>query len=564
MRRGIKWLALLAIVPLAMACSDDGGGDKKDAGTVTDKDGGGDGGGASADSTTASDGGGGATDGGGVAQSDGGGGGGGDGGAGATDGGGGGKLTTCTEVGDCVVKACAPVGFKAGCSDKCLGDAVEPAALAKAAPALSCVNDTCIAKVCKDSKDPKCLDDCLGDKCIGPILKCLDDGKTGDKPCPAVGPCMDGCGLGTPDPFKCMNKCVNTLTGDGKKQVMALGDCVAKEGGVDKCFGEALVCFTAGKTGDKPCGFISGCIEACEKKAGGENEGCVFECLAQVDKEAQGLFGQMGKAGCFPDDEGGGKDKPPTPECLGLMFQCALHKQSGDLMCHEVFKCTEGCVVEEVKKAGGNVPNDKMNEIKGICMMGCGGKLKQEVQKAFLDIVPCMGKDDDPACVAKLLACVAPSGKATCSETGGCIAKCPEFTSESGMNSCAYDCLHNATAAAATDMLAAMGLCENGPSKECIDQATKCGGASTGKGDCTALKVCIGGCSAGSGEKTLHCAVNCWPAHTADATKTFADLMVCDFGCGQECGGKSDEKACKDKCLADKCAAFAAACPDPK
>ncbi len=546
----MKWMALVAILALAAACGgetdDTPATDSGSTTTDTGGDAGATDGGATTDSAVA-DGGGTTGDGGGAV----------DGGA-AKDSGGSTKMQTCTEVGDCVIKACAPVGFKDGCTDACLAEgALEVAALQKVAPALSCVKEICLAKECKDSKDPKCLDECMGSKCLGPVLTCLDDGKTGDKPCPSIAPCMDACGLDKPNPFTCMNACVNSLDKKAKEQVNALAKCATDKGDVEMCFMETVACFTGGKTGDKPCGHMVKCMEECEKAAGKDGgETCAFKCLAEVDAEAQKLFGDIVAKGC--------PDKEDDPVCQGLELQCGLHKVEGDQKCYQINGCIGECVVAAVKAAGGKLGEKEMAEAQKGCFVQCLAKSTKKDQGLFLTLKGCMDAEDDKPCDKEGIACIDPSGSNSCSQTATCLGACEEL-GEDAPTPCAAKCLHEAKdVATAGAMNAAIESCEDGPDAKCVAAAKTCG-APAGKGNCTGIMGCFNTClSAKKDANGLLCAIGCLtPAAPAEADK-FADLMICSNDCDTECDGKKDEDACTKTCNESKCKKFSDACPAPK
>ena len=539
MRNKMKWMAVLAIVPMAMACgsSDD---DKSDDKKTTD---------AGATDGGADDDGGAVADGAGATDA----------GGGATDAGGSGKMQTCTEVGDCVIKACAPKGFAKGCSDACLAeDAVELSALQKAAPALGCMQDVCLATECTNTAtdEPDCLDDCMNERCLGPVLACLDDGKTGDQLCPSISGCMDNCSILKPEPFKCMNACVNTLDAKAKAQLNALTKCMAEnKGDMDKCFGEVATCMTAGKTGDKPCGYLMQCMDGCDEKDG-DDGACTFKCLAELTAEGQALFGKMLEADCMGDDEGG-DEGGPQGECGKLVFECAIQGQSGDLKCHEVFGCAEKCAADMVKD--GKKPDQ------GACFMMCAGKLSKAAQPAFLEAAACFGKEGDAKCDAAMMTCIAPSGTANCAATATCISKCPPSQGDDGPGSCMYECLHAAKdAATAGTLMTAVGKCENGPTPDCVAAALVCG-AAAGKGTCASVLQCMETCMGKDGDGNgLFCAISCLPDAEPKAADAFAALMTCQSTCENDCEGKPDSKACEDTCMGTKCKDQVAACPVPK
>ena len=536
MRNKLKFMAIMAALAMAAACGSDDDGETKPATDSGSTDAGATDGGSDLDAVATDSAGGSDT----VSADD---------TATST------KMQTCTEVGDCVIKACAPVGFKKGCTDACLApDALELSALQKAAPALSCMQDVCLAKECTDTTgDPGCLDECMNDKCLVPVLACLDDGKTGDKPCPSIGTCMDACSILKPEPFKCMNACVNSLNASAKAQLNAVTTCMADKGSMEACFMELATCMTGGKTGDKPCGFLLQCMGGCEDNEGKDDGGaCMFGCLAQVTKEGQQTFGKMLADGCVGGEDG----EEPSAACGKAMFQCAIEGQSGDLLCHQTFGCAQKCVQDMVK--------DGKKADEGMCYMQCATKLTKEAQAAWLDMSACMGKEGDAECDKKMMACIAPSGKATCAQTAACLAKCPSSGEDDGPSPCTFDCLHEAKdAAAAGGILAIGGLCEKGPTTACVNAAKTCGNAS-GSGTCADLMTCMQTCMSGDGDPNgAYCAIGCLPAADPKAADAFADVMICQGACEDECKDSKDDK-CEDTCLGTKCKDALAACPMPK
>ena len=431
---------------------------------------------------------------------------------------------------------------------------MELSALQKAAPALSCMQDVCLAQECTDTTgDPGCLDECMNDKCLVPVLTCLDDGKTGDKPCASISTCMDACSILKPEPFKCMNACVNSLDAKAKEQLNAMTKCMVDKGSMDACFGEVATCMTGGKTGDKPCGYLMQCIGDCDQGAGKDDGGaCMFKCLSQVTAEAQQLFGSMLANGCSGGDEG----DEPSAACAKFGFQCAIQGQSGDLLCHQTFGCAKACVEKQIQ--------DGKKADEGMCYMQCAGELTETAQTAWLEVSGCLGKEGDAACDKAMMGCIAPSGKATCAETAVCLSTCPTATEDDGPSPCTFDCLHEAKdAVAAGGILAAAGLCKDGPSAACVTAAKTCGNAS-GAGTCADLMTCMQTCMGKAGDSNgAYCAIGCLPTADPKAADAFADVMICQGSCEQECKASSD-KNCQDTCLGTKCKDQLAACPMPK
>ena len=323
-----------------------------------------------------------------------------------------------------------------------------------------------------------------------------------------------------------------------------------------------------GKTGDKPCGYMMSCTEACEKKAAGkEDDGqCMFGCLAEMSADGQKLFGELASGDCLGDDKGGeGKDET-TPECTAALFKCIWQGQKGTIDCYQFTGCSETCVKEAVKAAGGTLDEAGMQKAEGDCMMKCTSQLKKDSQPLFLAVAACEDKKNDAKCDAAGMACIAPTGAANCAATGACIAKCPPFNPDDGLSGCTYECLHNAKdATAAGTMLTAMTVCKDDPENaNCLSTVKACA-VPSGKDSCTSLFGCMGTCMGDDGGfKSLFCAVSCMEKGDTKAADALGALLVCQNNCNKECGGENDEKTCNDKCMGTKCKDEAAACPPPK
>lgn len=129
------------------------------------------------------------------------------------------KYPTCVDLSQCVVDACAT--NKPNCQDACLTSTTQEATVA-AVPLLSCVQEKCVKTQCKDSKDQKCMDDCVTGQCMNFLLTCIDNGKTGAASCSTAQTCFQACPLNKPNSLSCLANCYNGMSAIGKGQLKAL------------------------------------------------------------------------------------------------------------------------------------------------------------------------------------------------------------------------------------------------------------------------------------------------------------------------------------------------------
>ncbi len=404
--------------------------------------------------------------------------------AGATDTGPAAKYTTCPEVGDCVAKACEK--NEKDCEKACLAEASNDALL-KAAPLLSCYQTKCIDGACKDSKEEGCANDCLSAMCTADFIKCIDTPAKGTKTCGTAFSCFDGCDIAKGDGFACYSKCIDALSDDDVKLLVAMGECMAKNPGKDPekvCGTEMITCMIGTKTGTKGCASVFSCSEDCQK-AGGKDDECMVKCLGDITKEAQGAFVKV--MPCLGDDE-----KMAEKECQTAMKGCI--DPSGTATCAETFSCISKC------------PDDKGPG----CMFDCMSKTDSKGYDQAQEISACFMADEatpastpggatptgndgpDPECIKTIITCAAPSGQGKCPDLLKCMDDCEDKSSgdDNGLE-CVFACAPKVTQAA-FDNLMTLSTCSDKCEKQCEQDKDKdtCEGACMLKDCPAAAKAC--------------------------------------------------------------------------
>ncbi len=347
---------------------------------------------------------------------------------------------TCPAVADCVLAACAPTGFKDGCSDACLADAAD-AALAKGGPLLACAQKTCVP-ACKDSKDKDCLSDCMSGKCGADFFNCMDDGKGGDKGCTHVLTCGQSCDADPSKEFSCNAACYNAMSAAGKTQLKAFMGCMStkKE---EECIAETLTCVSEGKSGTKKCGEHLDCAEKCADVKGDLAQlVCTGKCLQDVDAKEHTLY--VGAVACGADfDEG----------CGDVMAQCIA--PTGTDTCKVIVGCAAACKDDD-----------------DACVAGCFAKgSKSEAALAFEVALGC--DNDQPNCGASWLTCMQPDGKNSCAASAKCVSDCDGNSDEA---TCIMTCLGEVKKAS-VDLLKPVLTCaakDDTTSTECKGALGKC------------------------------------------------------------------------------------------
>ncbi len=385
---------------------------------------------------------------------------------------------TCSALGDCVIAACAPKAFAAGCQDACLGDA-EEAALLPAAGLLSCVQKVCLP-ACKDSKEPGCLDDCMGENCGADVMACVTQGVTpaGTSTCLEVGGCFESCGIGkSAKPFTCFSECIAKTDAVGLK---ALGD--------------------------------------------------VAKCEADAKKD--------------------GKDAEAV--CAPAYMGCLISGKSGDKSCFDLFGCQAECA-----KAGKD---------EDVCLGTCLPQLSKDAQATFIDAIPCF-ESKEPACAAKVMKCIDPSGDKTCYEAFGCISGCKGGDGDSA--ACVFGCIHNVKATSAQALMTTIAACDDGkddaeplpgdptptgsdgPTKECMSALVTCIDPPATGLSCPELVGCFDACDKAD-PKVEGCPLTCIAKGAKADVSLLMQFMSCNADCTKECADSKDE-ACQVKCMGGKC-----------
>lgn len=374
---------------------------------------------------------------------------------------------TCPSLGDCVLAACAPKAFEAGCQDACLADA-EEGALLPAAGLLSCVQKTCLP-ACKDSKDPACLSDCMGESCTSDLVACITHGATpaGSVTCMETIGCFDGCGIGkSTSPFTCMSGCVAKTDAAGLKALDDVAKCQAdanKDGkdADEVCAPAFLGCAISGKSGDKTCYDVFACQAECAK-SGKQDDECMAICLPQLSKAAQQEF--LDALPCFESKDAA---------CMPKVLKCI--NPSGDKTCFESMACIDGCKADD-----GN---------SGACIFGCLHNVKATSSEALLaTIAACDGGQDSGGgggeplpgdatptgsdgpskeCMGALVTCIDPPATGlSCSELVQCFEACDK--ADPKVNTCPFDCISKGAKADVAQVVEFMS-CNSDCSAECKD-----------------------------------------------------------------------------------------------
>lgn len=396
------------------------------------------------------------------------------------------KNKTCSAVGDCVMAACAPKKFEKDCQNACLADSSD-AALVPAAGLLSCVQKTCLP-ACKDSTEPGCLSDCMGEKCTSVFVACIAHGTEtkGAGTCFESINCFEGCETGkTATPFACNAACLAKTDAVGAKALSAVAECMAK-GDEEACGKELIDCVISGKSGPLACYEVFGCQTECEAK-GGSDEQCMFSCVPKLTKEAQGKF---------------------------------------------------------------------------------------------MEAMPCFGSKD-PACAAKIMGCVDPSGDQTCAQTFMCTEACSAKAETKDSPACIFGCLHKAKKEAAPAFGAVMAACDDGkgdaeplpgdptptedspPTKACMTAIFTCIDPPAVGQKCPEILACNQACEkSGDNKGGMGCGVTCATKGAKAEVQAMIDLIDCDNTCSTKCKGGAED--CKGKCMATTCADALAKCMPPK
>jgi len=357
------------------------------------------------------------------------------------------KYPTCVSVGDCVAAACDPTPT-ADCEKPCLAGGSQ-ASLEKAVPLLTCIQSKCQTGLCKGSKDPKCVSDCVGQMCTPELVACIDDGTSGTAVCGDALACFDKC-----DPakgfFACMGKCYSTLSTAGKAALAIYTNCAGKASGGGQppeqaCIGELMSCLTGGKTGNKDCYEIFTCQEKCPKN---EDMACMAGCLSDTTAAGQKAF--MDAMPCFGD-----QSKMNDPVCAKKFMACI--NPTGTKTCLQTLSCQGACPKAPPGQDGS--PS---------CGFACMHNATPAAAEALLKISPCGLENKTPeqaqACTDAMVGCANPSGTDTCKQIMACAQAC----GQNGSQDCMFACVAKGSVAGATTF-AKFISCKDGCDVQCKD-----------------------------------------------------------------------------------------------
>ncbi len=378
------------------------------------------------------------------------------------------KHQTCPALGDCVIAACAPGGFAEGCYTQCIADSSQ-GAVKLGLPLLGCVQEKCLP-TCKDSTEPNCLNDCMGEQCINDLILCISDQPepTGSKTCMEAAGCFDDCESSGKPPFGCMAGCVAQTDKIGVDALKAVGQCMAqaaKDGkdGEEVCAAEMIGCVTSGKAGEGKCIDFFGCQKACEAQDKSDDT-CLFECLPKLTKEAQGQL--LAAAPCFENGEG-------DETCPAKMLACI--DPNGTETCVASFGCIGACT----QKAG------KLED-PATCIFGCIANTSKDEAPLVLGLMQACDDGDKPEplpgdatptedpgptkeCLGAVFACAAPKETGdSCDKVMACTQACEKGDGD-GLG-CGLGCAAKG-AKAEVDKLVKLIGCQQDCNAVCKDSA---------------------------------------------------------------------------------------------
>lgn len=374
------------------------------------------------------------------------------------------ELNTCAKLGDCVATACGPTPTT-DCEKPCFAKAA-PEAQSKGAVLLACMQGKCKDGACKGSTDPKCMDDCLGQQCMGETIACVDMAKQGTVTCGDGIQCVQKCTMGKGG-FQCIADCWSSMTKSGQTLLSATGKCFADNPGKGEqaCMAPMLSCVADGKNGTKACYEIFGCIETC--KASGKDEGeCSMGCAGQGS--ADGIKGFADVAACM------GKAPNGTDSCTTAFVNCAA--PSGTTSCID----TIGCLV----KCGGEAGKGPSP----ACLFTCLHASTKTAAAASMGFAGCMDNKDpakNATCADLGVTCIAPSGSKTCPEMVTCAMGCGQNSGAS----CIFGCAAQGTTSSAKDFMT-FAMCRNTCQAGCPKDDNTCLNACMVKDCPTAVGAC--------------------------------------------------------------------------
>ncbi len=306
------------------------------------------------------------------------------------------KYPDCLSLIDCVAQGCSPANWAVGCDSTCLTGASPSVATAYAGVA-TCIQNSCRDGLCAGSSDPKCMGDCIGQKCISKIAVCGANGKTGAAGCDTYFPCMSGCATNA-NPLQCASACYSALSTSAQTEYAAVDACVSVAGGTDAfaaCPEQVLTCLAGGASGTKTCLDALSCSSVCNTGTDAQKSACMTACWAQTTAAGQTAFAGAMKCEGNPSQAG----------CVDSLLSCVA--PSGTATCTASLTCMQGCKQTDPQAQTSCVWNcvhdaspaeAKKNLQLQVCMGTCACKGDQTCQNTCLTTT----------CKAALASCQAP------------------------------------------------------------------------------------------------------------------------------------------------------------
>ncbi len=361
---------------------------------------------------------------------------------------------------------------------------------------------------------------CIADKCNPPTAGC-DAPCTPESSVPAL--------AGALPLLNCyQTKCLAGMCKDNKDP--KCGDACFKAA----CLPELFTCLDDGKAGTKGCDTAKTCFDTC-KLGLPDTFSCLSKCYNELDATAKTAAKTMGA--CFAKNP----SPDPTKACVTETIGCFVGDKAGSQPCFTVFTCAEAC-----KKAG------KGDDF--TCSIGCLSLVTKAGQKAFTDVIPCLGNDKDPACPAKFLNCADPVGTADCLGGIGLMDKCQKASGGGDNPQCMFEALHGMTKEAAQTLMEltpCFGSTDPAMVQKCNPLFLKCVNPN-GSSDCTAVATCMQKCPKDDGNCMFGClkqgtkeaAAAAWAAANCSASAPPGDTTKCTAEIGMCYGDPKGTASC--------------------
>ncbi len=276
------------------------------------------------------------------------------------------KYPDCLSLINCVAQSCTPANWATGCDATCL-TGTSPTVSTEYASVSTCIQTTCRDGLCKGSSDPKCIGDCIGQKCLNKVAVCGADGKTGAAKCGSYFTCTQAC-TSNKDPLVCISGCYAALSATAQGQYAALDACTSAAGGTDAfaaCPEQVLTCLASGASGSKSCIDALGCAGACDIGTDAQKAACMTACWAQTTPAGQTAF--AGAMKCQGAANAG---------CVNSMLACT--DPQGTATCTGTITCIQGCAQPDPVA-------------KSTCTYGCIHSASKTEAKKLLDLQVCIG-----------------------------------------------------------------------------------------------------------------------------------------------------------------------------